>query len=84
MKAPAGAVVKIYVDLRAHVAPDDVIETESGRKYLVLTVRRQARGKHRGRQHLSCVVLGEERYQRKAGALIHKIRWYKRQRRRVA
>lgn len=82
MTAPAGAVVKLYVDLAASVAPTDVIETESGRRYWVLTVREQQRGKHIGRQHLGCMVLGDD-WERIVGRdpVIHRIRWYMRKRR---
>lgn len=61
MTAPVGAAVKLYVDLAARVAVDDVIETTSGRRYQVLGVRVQQRGKHAGRQHLQCLVLGDQR-----------------------
>lgn len=58
MTAPAGAIVRLYVDLLARVEADHIIRTQSGRRYRVLTVRVQARGKHAGRQHLVCSVLG--------------------------
>lgn len=91
MTAPIGAVVSLYVDLVARVGAGDIIETESGRRYRVLVVREQTRGKHIGRQHLRCLVVdaavepdamvyagqdGETR----AGC-VHTIRWYVRRRR---
>lgn len=90
--APAGAVVRIYVDLAQRVVPGDVIQTQSGRRYGVLNLRVQMRGKHAGRQHLECVVLdvGESigfdgPWRRLVGGegdklgTLHTIRWYKRQ-----
>lgn len=75
--APVGAIVKLYVDLVASVAVGDAIRTESGRTYGVLAVRVQARGKHRGRQHLVCAVVDEI----DPCTTVHLIRWYKRRRR---
>lgn len=80
MTAPAGAVVRIYVDLVARVLVGDVIETQTGRRYRVLGVRVQKRGRRRGRQHLSCVVLDNVE-QLVDGATLHRIRWYPRGRR---
>jgi len=85
VKAPAGAVVRIYVDLVARVNVDDVIETQTGRRYHVIGVRVQQRGKHKGRQHLACAVLGEDELSY-AGMqpdhplvpAVHRIRWYAR------
>lgn len=85
MTAPAGAIVRLYVDLVARVKIDDVIETQSGRGYRVLSAREQERGKHAGRQHLQCLVLTAA-WQEDAVAwaewmgfsTIHQIRWYKR------
>ena len=57
MTAPAGAAVGIHVDLIATVAIGDMIETQTGRRYLVVAARVQQRGKHAGRQHLRCVVM---------------------------
>ena len=87
MKAPAGAIVSIYVDLVAHVGTGDVIQTGSGRRYRVVDAREQKRGKHVGRQHLRCIVdpdavpddmvyAGPEGETR--GGIVHTIRWYKR------
>lgn len=90
--APAGAEVGLYVDLRERVFVGDVIETQSGRRYAVVDVRVQARGKHRGRQHLRAVVLGEDDpgpmggvYAQQNGdgfdvwvPRTHKIHWYPR------
>jgi hypothetical protein len=83
-KAPPGAIVGLYVDLVARVNVDDVIETRSGRRYAVLAVRVQARGKRAGRQHLRCIVIDPSadyaaliaRFG--ADAKLHRIRWYAR------
>jgi len=91
MTAPVGANVGLYVDLVARVAVGDIIETQTGRRYGVLAVRVQMRGKHAGRQHLRCVVV-EPDTDRKIVATqngdgidiaevptrIHRIRWYSR------
>ena len=87
MKAPAGALVSLYVDLVVQVDLCDVIETQTGRRYQVLAVRKQTRGKHIGRQHLKCIVLGpndpgfSHRFDDTMGPRLHRIRWYKRAKR---
>lgn len=75
MTAPVGAEVGLYVDLVAPVEVGDVIETRSGRRYGVLSVRVQERGKHAGRQHLRCLVVEPEFV---PGGRVHRIRWYRR------
>lgn len=84
MTAPAGAIVSLYVDLVSRVAIDDVIETQSGRRYRIIAVRQQQRGKHVGRQHLRCLVLGKGERIAYEGMqpdhpwvpTVHRIRWY--------
>lgn len=82
MKAPVGTEVSLYVDLVASVARGDIIETGSGRQYLVSNVRVQATGKHQGRQHLRAVVIDREAVCPSAmvGRVVHRIRWYRRDR----
>lgn len=85
MKAPAppGTEVGLYVDLVARVAVGDIIETRKGRRYFVVSVRVQERGKHRGRQHLRALVLAEgERPVQLGGGepRVHRINWYRRRR----
>lgn len=88
MKAPSGAIVSLYVDLCKSVQVDDIIETRSGRRYAVLAVRVQTRGKHEGRQHLSARVMGEDERHPFEGMTpdhptlptVHRIRWYGRKR----
>jgi hypothetical protein len=57
--APEGALVCLHLDLESTVVRGDVIETQTGRRYAVATVRVQERGKHRGRQHVVAHVLGQ-------------------------
>lgn len=86
--APVGAVVRLYVDLERQVNEGDVIETRTGRGYRVLSVRVQARGKHAGRQHLHCAVMGVDWIDSlkqwnpplPPGSWVHRIRWYRRER----
>jgi hypothetical protein len=78
MTAPIGAVVGIYVDLIDRVSIGDMIETSSGRRYQVLTVREQQRGAHVGRQHLRCLVAPCNWSPSHEGAKTHRIAWYKR------
>lgn len=75
--APIGAEVGLYLDLQERVALGDIIETRSGRRYAVLAVRVQERGKNRGRQHLRVIVLASNE-DPPTGARIHRIRWYSR------
>lgn len=89
MTAPIGAVVSLYVDLMESVWVGDVIETQTGRRYAVIAVRVQARGKAAGRQHLRCLVverdtnpvsrLTSEGVTTGEAGEIHTIRWYKRE-----
>lgn len=79
MKAPAGTEVSLYVDLAASVAPGDIIETRSGRRYLVSEVRVQLGGKRAGRQHLRAVVIDSDATM-PADHVVHRIRWYRRDR----
>lgn len=89
MTAPPGTEVGLYVDLARKVEVGDVIETKSGRRYGVLKVRVQERGKHRGRQHLRVVVIdpndGPVIKFKQVGdgidvspATVHRISWYPR------
>jgi hypothetical protein len=75
---PIGAVVRIYYDGR-RLEKGDVLQTLTGRMYLVVHVRLQAKGKHAGRrQHLACVVVSEAPPETR----VLPIRWYSRARRR--
>lgn len=78
MTAPTGTEVGLYVDLLSPVAPGHVIETGTGRRYGVVSVRVQARGKHTGRQHLRALVL-EKDAELGAATRVHTIRWYSRE-----
>lgn len=85
--APAGALVRMYYDVTDErgevrsgdaVRPGDVIETKTRRRYGVVEVRQQTRGKHAGRWHLRCVVL--ERDEETPGARVWPLYWYPRSR----
>lgn len=85
MPAAPGTEVGLYVDLLATVHTGDIIETQTGRRYLVTFVRKQMRGEHIGRQHLRAVVMdgSELTYESMQPdhpmiPTVHKIRWYKR------
>ena len=78
MIAPPGAIVSLYLDSIARVELDDIIRTQTGRRYLVVAIRIQQRGKHRGRQHLRAVVLAADDSVVCPDATIHDIRWYAR------
>ena len=75
MTAPAGAVVRLYVDTRFPLAVGEGIHTPTGRRYEILEHRVQERGKHAGRQHLVVRVMdpSEPELERSTG-----IWWYAR------
>lgn len=75
--APAGAVVGIYYD-GAELVVGDALRTPTGRTYIVISVRRQARGKHVGRQHLRCAVAEDAA---PLSVRVRPLHWYKRGRR---
>ncbi|WP_449408019.1 hypothetical protein [Microbacterium maritypicum] len=78
MSAPAGAIVKLYVDSRRRLNVGDVVETQTGRRYVVQTHRVQERGKHAGiRQHITAIVLSPDE-PNPDGAKVLQIRWYRR------
>lgn len=75
--APVGACVRIYYD-GAEVLPGDALRTPTGRTYVVLERRVQARGAHVGRQHLACLVAKDP----PKGGRVLRLRWYPRGRKR--
>lgn len=79
--APAGAEVRLFYDAvtRDVRAGDELVTSTTGRRYLVLAVRRQERGKHVGRMHLRCVVLAPEA-RRDPDTIVHPVTWYRRHR----
>lgn len=79
-KRPIGAVVRLYFDSIDPVGREDFIRTPTGRTYKVLGGRVQQRGKHRGRQHLECLVIDDDV---PAGATVHHLVWYPRAPRKV-
>jgi len=87
-KAPPGAVVTLHLDLDSVVREGDLIETSTGRAYLVIAVRTQGRGVHAGRQHVTCSVMPADWLSNLdklvktlgADAMVHRITWYPRDR----
>lgn len=78
MKAPIGALVKLYYDSPRDVVAGDALRTPRGRLYLIWSVRRQAKGKHVGRWHLKAIVMDHV----PDGAHVHPIFWYRRNKKR--
>jgi hypothetical protein len=77
VRAPIGAVVKLYYDapeLDLLDGATHAIRTPTGRTYVVLDARRQRRGLHVGRWHLRALVADEP----PPGAVVHPLVWYKR------
>jgi hypothetical protein len=83
MAAPAGALVRLYYDSPVRVAVGDYLLTKTGRSYLVVSARVQARGKHTGRrQHLACLIQEMRPPEGDHGpGQVHPLRWYARRRR---
>lgn len=75
MTAPAGAIVRLYVDTRLPIEVGDGIQTQTGRRYEVQHVRIQERGKHVGRKHLVVRVCAPDDLI--LGNIVP-IRWYRR------
>lgn len=76
-KAPPGAIVGIYYDARVDLADGatHALRTPTGRIYVVVAARLQARGRHAGRRwHLRCLVAEAA----PDGAVVHSLVWYKR------
>lgn len=76
MRAPVGAVVGMYydADIGDELAIGHALQTPTGRTYVVLELRVQARGKHAGRYHLRCLVSEEP----PPAAPVHQLVWYPR------
>lgn len=75
MGAPVGAIVGIYYDADVELNKGDALITPTGRVYLIVSLRRQKRGKNIGRWHLRCLIQTEPPKDGKT----YKLRWYKRQ-----
>lgn len=78
MKAPVGAQVGLYMDSLRTINVGDEVVTRTGRRYLVDNARRQAKGKHAGRQHLRCTVLAPDAIHDDPDAVVHTVYWYSR------
>ena len=75
---PPGSLVRLYYDSPQPVEEGDVVQTaHTRRRYRVEGVRVQQRGKHAGRQHLTCVVMAPDE-PNPVGARVHPLHWYDR------
>jgi len=74
MSAGIGSPVGLYMDTQRVLVSGDYIETPTGRTYEIQTVRRQERGKHKGRAHIRAIVVASA----PDGATVHPLVWYKR------
>jgi hypothetical protein len=74
---PEGSVVRIYFDGARRLEEGDALQTPTGRTYLVVANRIQQRGKHKGRQHLACLVIDAGAAALEPGR-IFPLYWYKR------
>lgn len=74
MTAAAGSVVGIYYDGRHVMAEGEALRTPTGRTYVVVSNRVQARGRHAGRQHLRCLVVDHV----DPGTQVFPLVWYRR------
>lgn len=77
MAAPIGARVGLYVDASRPLRPGMFVRTLAGRTYEVLTVRVQARGRHKGRQHFTALVVDPAIVDDEQDEVLT-IRWYRR------
>lgn len=71
-----GSVVSLYMDTPRILEVNHFIQTPTGRTYQLVTVRRQERGKHKGRWHLSALVVPASAI--KEDDVVHPIAWYPR------
>jgi hypothetical protein len=83
MAKPPGSVVSIYWDGWEDAVEGDLLRSATGRTYRIVGVRVQQRGKHVGRQHLTCVVQ-EPDFEPVDGEKVHMIVWYSRNKKRRA
>lgn len=74
---PPGSIVRLYWDSINVAEPGDVIQTRTGRRYEVQHNRIQERGKHTGRQHMTCRVMSPEE-PTDPDVRLYEIWWYKR------
>lgn len=78
MKAAVGRIVPLTYDSPREIRPGEYLQTTTGRSYLLMDVRQQAKGKHTGRWHIKAMVV--DRSEIPPGAVIHPIYWYPRKR----
>jgi hypothetical protein len=77
MKAQIGEIVSLYYDSPRIIQPGEYLQTGTGRSYLLMTIRRQAKGQHIGRWIIKEAMV-VDRNEIPPGAVIHPIRWYRR------
>lgn len=83
MPRPPGSLVRLTYD-GSSVSEGDYLRTHTtGRLYRVVTVRRQERGKHAGRQHVLAQVMPPSHVV-EPDADVLPILWYSRTRRRTS
>lgn len=73
----------LYYDTTLTVLPGDVIETSTGRRYLVTVATKSNGPVHHNRWHLDVVVMHPDDVNPE-GATIHMLHWYSRNKKRVA
>ena len=73
---PIGSVVSLTYDSRVPVEQDDVIQTRTGRSYRCLANRIQQRGKWKGRQHITALVI--DACDVSPDDTVHRLVWYER------
>jgi hypothetical protein len=76
VKAGIGSEVGLYMDTPRLLEVGHFIETPTGRTYEITTLRRQERGKHKGRWHIRALVVSRASVPDEA--TVHPILWYSR------
>lgn len=78
-KAAAGSIVSIYYDARVDLQIADALKTGTGRVYVIVELRRQAKGRHVGRWHIKALVSDTVP---EGTRMVYPIYWYRRERKR--
>lgn len=77
LKAQPGTTVGLYLDSIDRLQKGDFVRSQTGRTYLIETVRVQARGRHIGRQHLRATVMPPD-FTPEQDDTVFDFRWYRR------
>lgn len=72
-RAPIGGEVGFHIDLPDIIVEGDYLRSPTGRTYLAIKCRVQARGMYVGRQHLRCIVVNPSDVER--GATVHEFEY---------